>query len=243
VVTTDGPDRLGLVARLSECIGQARANISASKIITIGDDIAFMLVVSAPVEVVDALAQALRAAGAKFGLTVNTSRIENVSDATALDGGPPRKMRRHSSGPHLARVELIGNDSPGLVSMVASFLERHELSIQSLDSRVYSGASLDARAFASAGARACGAEPEDAAADGAATAGARPKLRTRPTEMGKSRGLQSRAEGDQFSLSAIVSTALAPDVDLMAKEIARLERAHGVHLRIHWMDADEAPGH
>ena len=54
-VSAYGPDRLGSVAAMTACIAAARGNISASKIITIGEDIAFMLVVSAPSEVGDSL--------------------------------------------------------------------------------------------------------------------------------------------------------------------------------------------
>ena len=49
-VTAYGADQLGLVAALSQVISRARANISASKIITIGRDIAFMMVVSVPTD-------------------------------------------------------------------------------------------------------------------------------------------------------------------------------------------------
>merc|ERR1739841_277492 len=48
VVTAWGPDATGHVAALARVLADARANISASKIATIGDDIVVMLVVSAP---------------------------------------------------------------------------------------------------------------------------------------------------------------------------------------------------
>jgi len=162
-VTAYGPDRLGLVATMSACISAARANISASKIITIGDDIAFMMVVSAPTEVAETLGKALRAAGQTRGLRVETTPISvNSGDeaggrggggiggggggggggsGSGGGGGSGSGMAAAASTAYRyrARVELLGTDSPGLVHMAATFLAAHKLNIQSMDSRVYSG--------------------------------------------------------------------------------------------------------
>ena len=48
ILTAFGADRIGLVAELAEKVASFGANISASKIITVGDDICVMMVVSAP---------------------------------------------------------------------------------------------------------------------------------------------------------------------------------------------------
>lgn len=231
-VTAYGPDRLGHVAAVSQCISRARANVSASKIITIGDDIAFMMVVSAPSDIVESLAKALTTAGAERGLCVNTSRIENVAseDADALS----TRLRKRASGPWRARVQLIGVDSPGLVNMVATFLEKHELNIQSMDSRVYSGVGFDH------------AESYDLPETHAPPSGEFPPRPRRPpqktltenVEMRASRGLRARADGDQFCLSAIVSTDHAPDLEEVELEIERLQRRYGVRLVLQWLSSD-----
>ena len=56
-------------------------------------------------------------------------------------------------GKHYARLELLGADSPGLVSMVADFLARHSLNIVSMDTRVYT-ADVDGDDAGTAGAEA-----------------------------------------------------------------------------------------
>ncbi|EOD26102.1 hypothetical protein EMIHUDRAFT_237124 [Emiliania huxleyi CCMP1516] len=222
-VTAYGADRLGLVARLSECISAARANISASKIITIGDDIAFMMVVSAPSGGADALRKSLVAAGRQGGLRVETSRID-VST-------PEGKIGRRPSlgGAACARVELLGVDQPGLVSRVSSFLATHGLNIQSLDSRVYSGA----------------AHATDGGDHGAPGHAARrtPSYRqaaARAVETGVSRAVTARAEGDLFCLSAVVSSERHPDFAQLQAEAAAFEARHGVSLTIQPLEAAAA---
>ena len=234
-VTAYGPDGLGHVARISRCITQARANVSASKILTIGDDIAFMMVVSVPSDVVDSLAKALKATGTERGLIVNTSRIENVAGEEA--DGPSWRMRRRHSRQWRLRLDVFATDSPGVMAMVASFLEEHHFNIQSLDSRVYSGTGE-------------AAEPikEPPPAHDAARAEARPP-RTRQlqshlsesAETGKSRNLRARDEGDQFCLSAIVTTDHAPDEAMILRRKEALERKHNVQIKLRWLTENGTP--
>lgn len=225
-VTAYGPDQLGHVEALSRCISAARANISASKIITVGHDIAFMMVVSAPTEVVGSFRQAVREVGEQRGLSVNLSSIElpeGGGDAAATTVGRGAAARQYR-----ARIELLGTDSPGLVSMVAALLSRHDLSIESMDTRVYSGDAVDGDELAAS----ASAEPRSAP----------PRLRqtiSEHAETGVSRSLRTQAEGDLFCLSAIVSTDRHVDAAALATEIAKLERKHRVMLRLVWL-ADDA---
>ena len=123
VVTAWGPDATGHVAALARVLADARANISASKIATIGDDIVVMLVVSAPRGARAGLVSAATLAGKERGLKVD------CRDVTPSHGTPP-------AAKVAGRVALEGPDSPGLVSNVASLLSKHGLNISSLDTRV-----------------------------------------------------------------------------------------------------------
>jgi uncharacterized membrane protein YeiH/glycine cleavage system regulatory protein len=123
VVTAWGPDATGHVAALAQVLADARANISASKIATIGDDIVVMLVVSAPRGARAGLVSAATTAGRERGLKVD------CRDVTPSHGTPP-------AAKVAGRVALEGPDSPGLVSNVASLLSKHGLNISSLDTRV-----------------------------------------------------------------------------------------------------------
>ena len=123
VVTAWGPDATGHVAALARVLADARANISASKIATIGDDIVVMLVVSAPRGARAGLVSAATTAGRERGLKVD------CRDVTPSHGTPP-------AAKVAGRVALEGPDSPGLVSNVASLLSKHGLNISSLDTRV-----------------------------------------------------------------------------------------------------------
>lgn len=124
VVTAWGPDATGHVAALAQVLADARANISASKIATIGDDIVVMLVVSAPRGARAGLVAAATLAGKDRSLRVD------CRDVTPSHGGAPPVATV------AGRVSLEGPDSPGLVSNVASLLSKHGLNISSLDTRV-----------------------------------------------------------------------------------------------------------
>ena len=139
-VTAYAPDRIGHVAALTKCLADARANISASKILTIGDDLAFMMVVSAPHAARGDLAERVKAAGRDRGMVVQTHDITPSQAAGAL-GATPAAPGGGAAAPHpkhTAKVELTGRDSPGLVHHLTSVLRDHGLNIAALDSRVYS---------------------------------------------------------------------------------------------------------
>ena len=123
VVTAWGPDATGHVAALARVLADARANISASKIATLGADIVVMLGVSAPRGARAGLVSAATTAGRERGLKVD------CRDVTPSHGTPPVATVA-------GRVALTGPDSPGLVSNVAALLARHGLNISSLDTRV-----------------------------------------------------------------------------------------------------------
>lgn len=126
-VTAYGRDRPGLVADLTRTLAASRANISSSKISTIGDDIAFMMVVSAPRGATGDLRERVKAAGRDHGVAVETHAL---TPGAGGRGAPPPERR------HRARVELSGPDSPGLVFAVSALLRDHGLNIASLDTRV-----------------------------------------------------------------------------------------------------------
>jgi len=172
-VSAYGPDRLGSVAAMTACIAAVRGNISASKIITIGEDIAFMMVVSAPSEVADSLGKALRASGQTHGLRVETSQIE-------VSGGG-------------------GGDS----------------------------ASAPPGAGAPAGAEASWRLPAAA--------------RSHSHETGVSRGVDDRAEGDLFCLSAVVTSYAPIDFERLQAEASLLEARHGVRLQIRPLGLHDRP--
>ena len=141
ILTAFGPDRVGLIAALAKGVSQSRANISASKIITIGDDIAFMMVVSSSKERASALREALAAVGGTVGLTLQFSDIK-LSERTELESEPRARAGGAAAadpgvGTYRARLSLVGPDSPGLVHRVALLLASHALNITAMDTRVY----------------------------------------------------------------------------------------------------------
>ncbi|KAH8057792.1 hypothetical protein JL722_6330 [Aureococcus anophagefferens] len=137
-VTAYAPDRIGHVAALTKCLADARANISASKILTIGDDLAFMMVVSAPHAARGDLAERVKAAGHAKGMVVQTHDITPSQAARAAS-------KQSASPKFTARVSLQGPDSPGLVHNLTALLRDHGLNITALDSRVFERSRLGRR--------------------------------------------------------------------------------------------------
>ena len=229
---TDGPDKIGHVAKICKCISAARASISASKIITIGTDIAFMMIVSVPSDVVPSLSKALHDIGAERQLSINWSAIEQLPPP--VEGAEPSDMSPVAApiaASHRAKVELVGPDSPGLVHMVATLLSRHQLNIQSLDTRVYSGDQREADdSYPTALAPPTVNSSHAAAGDGALSGGRIQRTLTDSAETGVSRSLRAQAVGDLFCLSAIVATDHAFDMEALGSEIAHLGHKHGVRL-------------
>ena len=136
-VTAYAPDRIGHVAALTKCLADARANISASKILTIGDDLAFMMVVSAPHAARGDLAERVKAAGREKGMVVQTHDITPSQAARAAS--------KQSAPQFTGRVSLQGPDSPGLVHNLTALLRDHGLNITALDSRVFERSRLGRR--------------------------------------------------------------------------------------------------
>ena len=246
-VTAYGADQLGLVAALSQVISGARANISASKIITIGRDIAFMMVVSIPTDMAPSFRKALDDVAEQRSLKVNLSAIDLAEEGHeghegrdgAGEGGEQRAIVAPPVGKHYARLELLGADSPGLVSMVADFLARHSLNIVSMDTRVYT-ADVDGDDAGTAGAEAPNAGAVVAAAAPASDpTGRLRRTTTESAETGVSRALSTQAEGDLFCLSAMVTTDRDLDHDALRSEIYRLERRHRVTLKLDWSPDNE----
>ena len=137
-VTAYAPDRIGHVAALTKFLADARANISASKILTIGDDLAFMMVVSAPHAARGDLAERVKAAGREKGMVVQTHDITPSQAARAAS-------KQSASPQFTGRVSLTGPDSPGLVHNLTALLRDHGLNITALDSRVFERSRLGRR--------------------------------------------------------------------------------------------------
>lgn len=124
VITVIGPDRPGLVSRLSDVAQRFGANWEESRLASLAGQFAGMVHFDVPGEKADALATAFRELEGE-GLAILVAK----SDA-ALAGGAIRRVR----------LELVGHDRPGIVRDLSASIAKLGVSIDELHTQVASAA-------------------------------------------------------------------------------------------------------
>jgi glycine cleavage system regulatory protein len=124
VVTVIGDDRPGIVERLSDVVLAAGANWEESRMARLAGKFAGILRVSIAAPHAAALASGLRAL-ASDGLTIV---VESSAEA------PVDAFRT-------VRLELVGNDHPGIIRDISRALAQHQVNIEELETGV-SGAPM-----------------------------------------------------------------------------------------------------
>ena len=124
VVTVIGNDRPGIVERLSEVVLAAGANWEESRMARLAGKFAGILRISVEAANAEDLASGLRALTSD-GLTVV---VESSAEA------PAETFRT-------VRLELVGNDHPGIIRDISKVLAQHQVNIEELETGV-SGAPM-----------------------------------------------------------------------------------------------------
>lgn len=119
VVTVIGNDRPGIVERLSDIVLAAGANWEESRMARLAGKFAGILRIRVEAASAETLAAGLRGM-ATDGLTVV---VESGGDAPA-------------DAVRTVRLELVGNDHPGIVRDIARVLAREQVNIEELDTGV-----------------------------------------------------------------------------------------------------------
>ena len=124
VVTVVGPDRPGIVNRLSDVAQRLGANWAGSRMANLAGQFAGMVHFEVPDDRADALASALGAL---------ESPELHVVIARSKAGAAAPAMRR-------VRLELVGHDRPGIVRDLSGSLAQRGVSIEELETHVASAA-------------------------------------------------------------------------------------------------------
>jgi glycine cleavage system regulatory protein len=124
VVTVVGPDRPGIVNRLSDVAQRLGANWAGSRMANLAGQFAGMVHFEVPDDRADALASALGAL---------ESPELHVVIARSTAGAAAPAMRR-------VRLELVGHDRPGIVRDLSGSLAQRGVSIEELETHVASAA-------------------------------------------------------------------------------------------------------
>jgi glycine cleavage system regulatory protein len=124
VITVIGPDRPGLVSRLSDVAQRFGANWEDSRMASLAGQFAGMVHFDVPRDKADALAGAFRELEAE-GLQILVAK-----SASAAAGAAARRVR----------LELVGHDRPGIVRDLSAALAKLGVSIDELHTQVASAA-------------------------------------------------------------------------------------------------------
>ena len=116
VLSVIGDDRAGLVKALADVIETGGGNWERSHLSELAGKFAGIVVVSVPSDRADALRTALEP-------------LQGLLDVTVHDGSAPTDP---VEGGQDVRVELLGNDRPGIVGAVSGGLAQHGLSVAEL---------------------------------------------------------------------------------------------------------------
>jgi glycine cleavage system regulatory protein len=124
VITVIGPDRPGLVSRLSDVARQFDANWEESRLASLAGQFAGMIHFEVPDAKAEALSDAFRA------LEGSGLQIHVAKSTGAAAGAPVRRVR----------LDLVGHDRPGIVRDLSAALARLGVSIDELHTQVASAA-------------------------------------------------------------------------------------------------------
>jgi len=116
-MTVIGKDRPGLVELVAGIVAGEGGNWLESRMCRLGGEFAGILRIQVPAEKEAALLQTLKALDAR-GLNITVK-----SDETAVDGGSR----------HFAKLEIIGQDRPGIVREISSALARQGVNVEELN--------------------------------------------------------------------------------------------------------------
>lgn len=116
VLTVVGDDRVGLVKALADVVSANGGNWERSHLAELAGTFAGVAVVTVPDRQADQLRAALEPLEGLLEVSVRTA---------ATDSGPARPPRQ-------VRLDLLGNDQPGIVAALSGILARHGVGVADL---------------------------------------------------------------------------------------------------------------
>jgi glycine cleavage system transcriptional repressor len=120
VLTVTGPDRIGVVERVTGLLVNEGGNVETSRMARLGGEFAILMLVSMPEDRIAALDADLLALGAE-GYKVTTTATDRTHAGARPDWRP-------------YRIEVEGADDEGIIHEVARYLSEREINIESIDS-------------------------------------------------------------------------------------------------------------
>jgi glycine cleavage system transcriptional repressor len=123
VITAVGPDRPGLIGKLTAPLYEAGANVADSRMVNLRGQFALILLAELPEKDSDTLHAALRSVAEGLGLTLTFTGKAAAPEAQPTTVGVP------------FRVRTFAMDQPGLVHRITDLLQRHGVNVEELTTR------------------------------------------------------------------------------------------------------------
>lgn len=123
VITAVGPDRPGLVGRLTAPLYEASANLADSRMINLRGQFAIILLAEVAPKAVDGLQEQLLVVAEQLGLTLTFREHEAQEDKWPTTVGLPFRVRTYAM------------DQPGIVHRITDLLHRHNINVEELQTR------------------------------------------------------------------------------------------------------------
>ncbi|CAM6032760.1 unnamed protein product [Sphagnum compactum] len=139
VVTASGPDRPGIVARLSKRVLECGGNVAESRMTRLAGDFTILMLITFDIATARKAEQLRNSLLEIDGLQVGTRW---TSDERLKETQPLRKFRK---------ILLRGADNPGLVYNVTEYLFSHGINIENLETHTEQAPSGGATLFMMAG--------------------------------------------------------------------------------------------
>jgi glycine cleavage system transcriptional repressor len=131
-VTAIGADRTGLVRDLSQAISSAGGSILQSRMTTLGQEFAMLVLVAANWHTLQKVEDALAELQQNSGLAISTRQTE-------------RRAKQAPAAPY--NVDIVAIDQEGIVAGLANFFASRGIEIADLNTRQYNAAHTGAAMF------------------------------------------------------------------------------------------------
>jgi glycine cleavage system transcriptional repressor len=122
VITAVGPDRPGLIGKLTAPLYEASANLADSRMVNLRGQFAIILLAEVPSAQLERVEARLRSVADTLGLSLTF-------------GGAARPERTPSAVGLPYRINTYAMDQPGLVHRITDLLQRHGINVEELTTR------------------------------------------------------------------------------------------------------------
>lgn len=123
VITAVGPDRPGLVGRITAPLYEESANVADSRMVNLRGQFAVILLVEVPERGIESIQEKLLVLAEELGLTITFRGHEAQEDQWPTTVGVPFELRTYAM------------DQPGLVHRITDLLQRHGINVEELETR------------------------------------------------------------------------------------------------------------